>query len=40
MNTGVLNVLGVNQGLVYEQVEESCLVSGVKISVVVIIMVM
>ena len=37
MNTGVLNVLGVNQGLIYEQAEESCLVSGVKMSIVVII---
>jgi hypothetical protein len=40
MNIGVLNVLGVNQRLIYEQVEESCLVGGVKISIVVIIMMM
>ena len=37
MSTGVLNVLRVNQGLIYEQVEESCLVSRVKMSIVVII---
>ena len=40
MNIGVLNVLGVNQGLICEQVEESRIVSGVKISIVVIIMMM
>jgi len=40
MNTGVLNVLGVNRGIICEQVEESRSVSGMKISIVVIIMMM
>jgi len=40
MNIGVLNVLGINWGLIREQVEESRSGSGVKISIVVIIMMM
>jgi hypothetical protein len=38
MNIGVLNVLGVIQGFTAEQVEESCIENGVKLSIIVIIL--
>ena len=39
MNIGVLNVLGVNQGLISEHEEESSIDSGVKISIIIIIII-
>jgi len=39
MNIGVLNVLGVNQGLIGEHEEESSIDSGVKISITIIIII-